>query len=53
MAHIVPLASHAALQALASGAIELEIRTQDGVVWSTLPTHVRTDSTVALANAAR
>jgi len=53
VAHIVPLASQAALRALASGAIELETRTQHGVIWSTLPMHVRTDSTFALANAAR
>ena len=53
VAHIVPLASHSALLALASGAIELETRTQDGVVWSTLRTYVRTDSTLAVANAAK
>ena len=53
VAHIVPLASRSALLALASGAIELETRTQDGVVWSTLRTHVRTDSTLAVANAAK
>ena len=49
VAHIVPLASRAALQALAAGAIELETRTQDGIVWSTLPTHVRNDASLALA----
>ena len=53
VAHIVPLASRAALQALASGAIELETRTQDGIIWSTLPTHVRADSSLALAGATR
>ncbi len=53
VAHIVPLASEAALQALASGAIELETRTPDGAIWSTLPTHVRTDSTVAVAKVAK
>ena len=53
VAHIVPLASQAALRALASGAIELETRTQHGVIWSTLQTHLRTDSTLAVANAAR
>lgn len=52
VAHIVPLASQEALRALASGAVELETRTQNGIVWSTLPTHVRTDS-LALANADR
>ena len=51
--HIVTLASQAALHALASGATELETRTQDGVIWSTLPTHVRTGSTLALASAAK
>ena len=50
VAHIVPLASQAALRALASGAIELETRTQNRIIWSTLPTHVRTDS-LAVANA--
>lgn len=53
VAHIVPLANRAALQALASGAIELETRTQGGIVWSTLPTHVRNDSSLALAGAAK
>ena len=53
VAHIVPLASRAALQALASGAIELETRTHDGVIWSTLPTYVRTDSSLAIAGAAK
>ena len=53
VAHIVPLASRAALQALASGAIELETRTQDGIIWSTLPTHVRADASLALAGATK
>src|SRR5688572_20323577 len=53
VAHIIPLASRAALQALASGAIEIETRTHDGVVWSTLPTQVRTDSSLALAATAK
>ena len=53
VAHIVPLASRAALQALASGAIELETRTRDGIIWSTLPTYVRNDSSLALAGAAK
>ena len=49
VAHIVPLASRAALQALAAGAIELETRTRDGIIWSTLRTHVRNDSSLGLA----
>ncbi len=49
VAHVIPIASRAALQALASGAIELETRTQDGIIWSTLPMHVRNDSSLALA----
>ena len=48
-AYIVPLANSAALQALAAGAIELETRTHDGIVWTTLPTRLRTDSSLALA----
>jgi hypothetical protein len=52
VAHIVPLANRAALQALASGAIELETRTHDGIIWSTLPTYVRNDSSLALAGQA-
>jgi hypothetical protein len=53
IAYVVPLANRAALQALAAGAIELETRTHDGIVWSTLPAHVRTDSSLALAGAAK
>lgn len=53
VAHIVPLANRAALQALAAGAIELETRTEDGIIWSTLPTHVRQDASLALAGAAK
>lgn len=53
VAHIVPLANRTALLALASGAIELETRTHDGIIWSTLPTHVRNDSSLALAGAAK
>ncbi|HVE88117.1 MAG TPA: hypothetical protein VNA44_00310, partial [Burkholderiaceae bacterium] len=49
VAHIVPLANRAALHALAAGAIELETRTNDSVVWSTLPIHLRTDSSLPLA----
>lgn len=44
IAYVVPLADRAALQALAAGAIELETRSQDGVVWSTLAAQVRTDT---------
>ena len=40
-AYVVPLANRAALQALAAGAIELETRTAEGIVWSTLPTQLR------------
>ena len=51
--HIVPIANRAALQALAAGAIELETRTESGIVWSTLPTQVRTDSSLALAGVSK
>jgi hypothetical protein len=53
IAYVVPLANRAALQALAAGAIELETRTHDGIVWSTLPAHVRTDFSLALAGASK
>ena len=53
IAYVVPLANRAALQALAAGAIELETRTRDGIVWSTLPAHVRTDSSLALVGASK
>ena len=53
IAYVVPLANRAALQALAAGAIELETRTPHGIVWSTLPAHVRTDSPLALAGASK
>lgn len=53
IAYVIPIANRAALQALAAGAIELETRTHDGVVWSTLATHVRTDSSLALAGTAK
>ena len=49
VAHIVPLANYAAVHALAAGAIELETRTIDSVVWSTLPMHLRTNSSLPLA----
>lgn len=49
IAYVIPIANRVALQALAAGAIELETRTPDGIVWSTLATHLRTDSSVALA----
>ena len=52
-AHIIPLASREALQALASGAIEIETRTHDGIVRSTLRTEVRTDYSLALADPAK
>jgi len=45
--YVVPLANRAALRALATGAIELETRTTEGIVWSTLPPQLRTDSTHA------
>ena len=40
-AYVVPLANRGALQALAAGAIELETRTAEGIVWSTLPPQIR------------
>ncbi|MGZ8994468.1 MAG: hypothetical protein ACXW16_10665, partial [Burkholderiaceae bacterium] len=43
-AYVVPLANRAALQALAAGAIELETRTAEGIVWSTLPPQMRIDA---------
>jgi hypothetical protein len=52
-AHIIPLSSRAALQALAFGAIEIETRTQSGNVWATLRAQVRTDSSLALADLAK
>ena len=42
--YVVPLANRAALQALAAGAIELETRTAEGIVWSTLPPQIRIDA---------
>ena len=53
IAYVVPLANRAALQALAAGAIELETRTSDGIVWATLPAHVRPDSSLAVAGASK
>ena len=53
VAHIIPLASREALHALASGAIEIETRTPDGIVWSTLPTQVRADASFALTATAK
>lgn len=50
-AFVLPLANRAALQALAAGAIEIETRSDDGVVWSTLPARVRIDPSLALAGA--
>lgn len=47
-AYLVPLANRAALQALAAGAIELETRTNDGTVWSTLPPQMRIDAARAV-----
>ena len=52
-AYVVPLADSAAVKALASGAIELETRADDGIVWSTLPTHVRPDASLALARTSK
>lgn len=43
-AHVIRLPSREALQALAAGAIEIETRAPDGVIWSTLPMQVRTDA---------
>ena len=51
--YVVPLANRAALHALAAGAIELETRTNDGIVWATLPALVRPDSSLALAGASK
>ena len=48
-AYVIPLAGSSALQALAAGAIELETRTHEGIVWSTLPMHVRIESALTAA----
>lgn len=48
-AFVVPLANRAALHALAAGAIELETRTAEGIVWSTLPAQMRIDAAHAAA----
>ena len=53
IAYVVPLANRAALHALAAGAIELETRTNEGIVWATLPALVRPDSSLALAGASK
>ncbi len=53
IAYVFPLASGAALQALAAGAIELETRTSDGIVWSTLPASVRSDAATAVAGSSK
>lgn len=52
-AYVVPLADSAAVKALAGGAIELETRAEDGIVWSTLPTHLRPDASLALARTSK
>lgn len=52
-AYVVPLADSAAVHALAAGAIELETRTDDRIVWSTLPTHLRGEASLALAVTAK
>ncbi len=49
VAYVVPLADRAALQALAAGAIELETRSDDRIVWSTLAAQVRAGASAALA----
>ncbi len=46
-AYVVPLASRAALHALAAGAIELETHTAEGIVWSTLLPQMRISATHA------
>lgn len=51
--YVVRLADRAALQALVAGAIELETRTADVLVWSTLTTQVRSDTGLALLNFSR
>jgi hypothetical protein len=49
---VVPLADADALVQLANGAIELELRNGDRVLWMTLPSTVRSDSAATLARAA-
>ena len=53
IAYVIPLANRAALAALAAGAIELETRTHEGIVWSTLPVELRTDAAIAMAGGPR
>ena len=53
IAYVIPLANRAALTALAAGAIELETRTHDGIVWSTLPVQFRTDASITTADTSR
>ncbi|MEP6608512.1 MAG: hypothetical protein ABJA83_07505 [Burkholderiaceae bacterium] len=52
VAFIVPLADRAALEALEAGAIELETRLNDQVIWSTLPVQTRTATRLARGTAA-
>ncbi len=53
MAYIVPLADRAALTALAAGAIELEARANDRILWTTLPAQVRNNAPLALAGTSK
>jgi hypothetical protein len=49
---VVPLADADALAQLAQGAIEIEFRTDDRVLWTTLPSTVRSATDATLAHAA-
>lgn len=50
-AYVIPLSGRAALTALAAGAIELEARAGDYVLWSTLAPELRTDASLAAMRA--
>jgi len=49
-AYVIPIADRAALHALAAGAIEIETRTLNGIVWSTLPAQIRGPASGTLAH---
>jgi hypothetical protein len=51
-AYVVPLADRAALEALATGAIELEAQAEDYSMWSTIPAQLHTGASLVLLRAA-
>ncbi len=52
VAYVIPLADHAALHALAGGAIELEAQAKDYVMWSTLAVQMRSGASLAVVQSA-